>query len=335
MAKSMSNNEKQTAHEQDVLQAPDAALQVIETNVDASAESTGMMAGIEDAASSATALLSPEPEPEPEPELPAQLPGELLAARREEMRLSVDEVSTRLKLASRQILALEENDFAQLPGMATVRGFIRSYAKLLELDPEPLIALVATRKDPAVDSVVARRPLPSPGFSGRRYSPPARHRSAARRLSGLAAVILIFVSSLAYIAFRNDWWSLPAIDVAETIRALTPAVPMIASDTAAATAKAPEMAPPVEPGVPAVALTPESALQLRANQDAWVEVIAVDGERKLVSKLMKAGTTELVEITEPVVLVVGNAAGIEAALRGHALNLRAAARDNVAKLSLK
>ncbi len=325
----MSDKENQTVLEQDLLQAPDVAVQAIETGIDASAEPTRVMAGIEDAASGTTGLLSPEPEPE----LPAQLPGELLAARREEMRLSVDEVSSRLKLASRQIVALEENDFAQLPGMATVRGFIRSYAKLLELDPEPLIALVATRKDPAVDSVVARRPLPSPGFSGRRYSPPVRHRSAARRLSGLAAVLVIFVSSLAYIALRNDWMSLPDIDVADTISALTPAVSVAATD--AAIAKVPDVASPVEPSAPVVAPTPESALQLRANQDAWVEVIAVDGERKMVSKLMKAGTTELVEITEPVVLVVGNAAGIEAALRGHALNLRAAARDNVAKLSLK
>jgi cytoskeleton protein RodZ len=50
---------------------------------------------------------------------------------------------------------------------------------------------------------------------------------------------------------------------------------------------------------------------------------------------MKAGTTELVEVNEPVVLVIGNAAGVDASLRGQTLNLRAVARDNVAKLSLK
>jgi cytoskeleton protein RodZ len=50
---------------------------------------------------------------------------------------------------------------------------------------------------------------------------------------------------------------------------------------------------------------------------------------------MKAGTTELVEINEPGVLVVGNAVGVDASLRGQSLNLRAVARDNVAKLSLK
>jgi len=78
-----------------------------------------------------------------------------------------------------------------------------------------------------------------------------------------------------------------------------------------------------------------SALEIKAREDSWVEVTTVEGERRLISRLMKAGTTELIEVHEPVVLVVGNAAGVDAALRGQSLNLRAVARDNVAKLSLK
>ena len=269
---------------------------------------------------------------EPVAELPTQLPGEILAARREEMRLSIDEVSARLKLAPRQIAALEGNDFAQLPGLATLRGFVRSYAKLLELKPEPLIAMLANEPDPAIDVVVARRPLPSPEFSGRRYSPPTRHRSNARRLSGLAAVILVFVGTLAYVVYRNNWLQVPNIDFDSARSALSSVTASTDNATAADAAK------PLDASTPAVSAappSPESALQLKASQDSWVEVIAVDGERKIVSKLMKAGTTELVEVNEPVVLVVGNAAGIEAVLRGQSLNLRAAARDNVAKLSLK
>lgn len=271
---------------------------------------------------------------EPAPELPPQLPGATLAARREEMRLSIDEVSARLKLAPRQILALESDDFAQLPGLATVRGFIRSYAKLLELPPEPLIAMLVAERDPAVDAVVARRPLPSPGFSGRRYSPPTRHRSSARRLTGIAVVFFVFVGTLAFIAYRNDWIQVPGFDLGASQPAIAPA----SSGAEPATpdvAASPAAANPTEAGATAAVASAASALQLKASQDSWVEVIAVDGERKMLSKLMKAGTTELVEITEPVVLVVGNAAGIEAVLRGQSLNLKAATRDNVAKLSLK
>ena len=52
---------------------------------------------------------------------PTSLPGELLAARRNELRWTLEDVSQRLKLAPRQITALEANDFASLPGMASVR----------------------------------------------------------------------------------------------------------------------------------------------------------------------------------------------------------------------
>jgi cytoskeleton protein RodZ len=65
-----------------------------------------------------------------------------------------------------------------------------------------------------------------------------------------------------------------------------------------------------------------------------VEISALNGN-KLVSRLMRAGTTERFDVSEPVILVVGNASGVEANLRGQPLNLRAVARDNVSKLSLK
>ena len=54
--------------------------------------------------------------------------------------LSVDEVSNRLKFATRQIEALEADDFAHLPETAFLRGFVRSYARLLQLDDAPLLA---------------------------------------------------------------------------------------------------------------------------------------------------------------------------------------------------
>lgn len=54
--------------------------------------------------------------------------------------LSVGEVSNRIKFAPRQIEALEADDFAHLPENTFVRGFVRSYARLLQLDEAPLLA---------------------------------------------------------------------------------------------------------------------------------------------------------------------------------------------------
>ena len=258
-----------------------------------------------------------------------QLPGEFLAARREELRLSIEDVAGRLKLAPRQVVSIEANDFGSLPGMAVVRGFIRAYAKLLEIDPQPLVAMLSHEPNPAFGPIVVRRPLPSPAFSGRRYAPPTRHRSGSRRMTALAVLMLGFVGALAFLAFRSGALQLPSADLGQVRELIAPADAPVelaapASEPAPATADALKAAPDAA-----------SALELKLREDAWVEVIAIEGERKLVSKLMKAGSVELVEVGEPVVLVVGNAAGVDATLRGQTLNLTAVARDNVAKLNLK
>jgi cytoskeleton protein RodZ len=267
-----------------------------------------------------------------ETELPTALPGELLAARRNELRWTLQEVSQRLKLAPRQITALEANDFASLPGMASVRGFIRSYARLLELDPVPLLAMLSNEANPAVDPILLRRPLPSRGFPGRRYAPPSGHRRGSRRLSGLALLVMVFVGALAYAAYRHGLPTIsidvPSIStVFDSWKNLTESTPSEATDKPLS---APEAAALDEQK----SIDPSRLLELKLREDAWVEISALNGN-KLVSRLMKAGTTEQFDMSEPVILVIGNASGVDANLRGQPLNLRAVARDNVSKLSLK
>ncbi len=268
-------------------------------------------------------------------EIARSLPGEVLAARRNELRLTLEEVSQRLKLAPRQILALEANDFASLPGLASARGFVRSYAKLLELDPEPLLEMVTAETNPPADPVVLRRPLPSRGFPGRRYAAPSGHRRGSRSLSGIALLMLVFVGALAYAAYRYDLLSTSGIKVPEVAGLFASLRWNVAahkeSDNAAG--QAPD-APPAPVIVEQKSIDPSRLLQLQLREDAWVEISTINGN-KLVSRLMKAGATEQFEINEPVVLVVGNVSGVDATLRGQPLNLRAVARDNVSKLSLK
>jgi cytoskeleton protein RodZ len=266
------------------------------------------------------------------PVVPDALPGEVLAAAREQQTLSVDEVAMRLRLVPRQIAALEANDFGALPGMAIVRGFIRSYAKLLGLDPEPLVAMLAHEPNPAFEPIVVRRPLPAPGLRSRRYASPVTHRRGARRLAGFAAVVLVFVGTLSVIAYRNGLLQLPAVDfslpdivVGIAQNATAPAQP------AASAAADSQQENPQSSSV----LAAGGLLELKARQDSWVEVITVNGERKLFSKLIKAGSFEPVEFTEPVILTVGNVAGVDAVLRGQPLDLNAAARENVVRLNLE
>ena len=58
--------------------------------------------------------------------------GAQLRATREAFGLSLEEVAQQLKLAPRQVIALEDEDFAQLPGRTFVRGFVRNYAPALQ-----------------------------------------------------------------------------------------------------------------------------------------------------------------------------------------------------------
>lgn len=66
--------------------------------------------------------------------------GALLRAARERSGLSIDAVAQQLKLAPRQVKALEDDDFALLPGRTFVRGFARNYARLARLDPDVVLA---------------------------------------------------------------------------------------------------------------------------------------------------------------------------------------------------
>jgi cytoskeleton protein RodZ len=75
------------------------------------------------------------------PPLPAEArPGEQLRAAREAAGLSLDQVAQQLKLAQRQVKALEDENFAELPGRTFIRGFVRNYARLLGLDAPRLLA---------------------------------------------------------------------------------------------------------------------------------------------------------------------------------------------------
>jgi len=74
----------------------------------------------------------------PEPE--AFGAGAQLKAAREAAGLSLDQVAQQLKLAPRQVRALEEENFGMLPGRTFTRGFMRNYARLLNLDPDLLVA---------------------------------------------------------------------------------------------------------------------------------------------------------------------------------------------------
>lgn len=106
------------------------------------------------------------------------IPGRTLAAQREAMGWTVEQVADQLKLAVRQVVALEAGDYAALPGPAVVRGFVRAYAKIVKLDAAPLVALIALDTPGPTDATgtTVRRDKPA-SFSEVRF--PSHGKRAA------------------------------------------------------------------------------------------------------------------------------------------------------------
>ena len=67
-------------------------------------------------------------------------PGQVFIAGRESLGMTLEQAAESLNLSVKAIRAIENDDADSLPDIAYVNGYIRSYAKLLGIASEPLIA---------------------------------------------------------------------------------------------------------------------------------------------------------------------------------------------------
>ena len=301
--------------------------------------------------------------------------GAQLKAQREALGWPVEQVAEQLKLAPRQVVALEEGDVAALPNLAVVRGFVRAYAKVVRLDAAPLVAMIEVHPPTPVHEhqpAPARRDI-SATFSESRFpSMTQRSSHSGVWIAGAVAV----VAAAAFGAYKMGY-------VPETLFAhgdkeavhtgvtapvettlikpgqdlspvQTPSVPLIsvpppagsestatgagtgtdtpAPVTAAAPATVPAPAAEMPAAAPAVASA--NALVLNVTQDSWVE-IRRPGSTPLISRLVKAGSTETFDITGPAVLVVGKPDVVQATLRGAKLDLPTISGGTISRVNIK
>ena len=131
--------------------------------------------------------------------------GAKLRAAREAAGLSVDAVAQQLKLAPRQVKALEDDAWERLPGRTFVRGFARNYARFVHLDPEAVLALLpAADTSPALERpalAATRRPMGEMPIE--RVAKP----SAARWL--LPLLLVVIVAAIAYYELGRSPLRLP------------------------------------------------------------------------------------------------------------------------------
>ena len=90
--------------------------------------------------------------------------GTDLRIAREAQGLSIGDVAQRTKFSVHQVEALEADDLARLPQGTFLRGFVRSYARVLMLDENTLLERIPPHADPVVETAVdraERKVLPS------------------------------------------------------------------------------------------------------------------------------------------------------------------------------
>lgn len=177
------------------------------------------------------------------------LPGAQLAAQREAMGLTVDQIADQLKLAPRQVVALEADDYASLPNMAVTRGFVRAYAKVVKLDAAPLVAMIEVNPIAGHEHPQPARREISASFTESRF-PTMTERSSKPNgwLLGVAGVAVVAAAAGAYYVGL-----FPHLAPGQKEAAPAASAPAV---VAAPPAAAP--APVLSPNVPLVSVAPDS-----------------------------------------------------------------------------
>lgn len=68
-------------------------------------------------------------------------PGALLGSQRETLEYSLQQVADRLNLTMHFVRSIESDNYEKLPGDVFIRGYLRSYSELLQLDPDYVLEL--------------------------------------------------------------------------------------------------------------------------------------------------------------------------------------------------
>jgi cytoskeletal protein RodZ len=110
--------------------------------------------------------------------------GQHLRQQREAKAMSIEEVARATRVPMSSVERLESDQFDELPGEVFVRGFMRSYARAVGLDPDDVLArYTASRR------VAWVTPLP--------ISSPTRPARSKRYGVAIAFVLLLILFTLA------------------------------------------------------------------------------------------------------------------------------------------
>lgn len=236
--------------------------------------------------------------------------GERFRAAREARGLSLSDVAEQIRIRSVYLAAIEDENWPAIGAPVYVRGFLRTYARFLGLEPEEVVGEFnganAEREGTVPASAGSYDPAPVGG--------PTRNLSWMIWVASAVAVLLIGFVVYNEMAFRQRTPELAA------------ASPAPASPGASASplpSNGPEASPSPQASASPAADGPNS-LVIRLSAPSWVKVV-VDGNVSM-EGTFPAGTVKQFH-GKVALLRIGNAGGVAVQVDGKDVGTLGAAGD--------
>jgi cytoskeleton protein RodZ len=211
------------------------------------------------------------------------LAGEIFKQRREALGLDLREISNTLRIKYAYLKALEDGDMANLPPEVYVKGYIHEYAKVLNIDPEPVIS-----------SYMQMISQPEPAHS----KPTGETTQSKKRKTGYVLIPVLLILAAIFITYLQQ--------PSTTKTAVSP-VPAAESEKKA---------------IPATQNVPQKTiaghlLQVNAHDTTWLQVMIDKTEPK--ELLMQPGDAAEWRAEKCFSLKIGNAGGVKLRFDGKEL----------------
>ncbi len=254
--------------------------------------------------------------------------GPRLKREREQRKITLDEISLSTKIATRFLLAIEEEHFDQLPGGIFNKGFVRAYARSVGVDEFQAVAdyeLASGVNLPPPETAAGEIPVLAVADVSALDQDSG---SGASRIpwEWFAVALLIVAFGLAVWGFYSPERSakpgpVPPPPAPHDSAAVAPSStaqtggtpsPVTANPVPPDTNTTPPIQPPTSTSSPGAFL-----VQIKANQDSWV-AISADG-RQIMQDTLYASAEKSVGARDQVVIKTGNAGALDISFNGKRL----------------
>ncbi|MFF3460577.1 helix-turn-helix domain-containing protein [Streptomyces sp. NPDC002730] len=229
--------------------------------------------------------------------------GRALQQARIDAGLTVDEVTTSTRVRIPIVHGIEEDDFSRCGGDVYARGHIRSLARAVGLDPDPLVA--------QYDAEHGGRPAPTPAaplFEAERIRPERRRPNWT---AAMVAAIVAVIGFVAFTLFNGADNGSKGNHVAEG-----PAPEQKPSPPRPSTSKPADPKP--DPSDSAIAAVPKDKVTVKLSvldDKSWISAKSHNGKLLFDGTLLK-GESKTFQDDERVDLILGNAGAIELFVNG-------------------